>query len=31
MDMKLTALDLVSTSNPELAASADRLRTMLTA
>ncbi len=27
MDMKLTALDLVSTSDPELAASADRLRT----
>lgn len=31
MNMKLTALELVSTSNPELAASADRLRKMLTA
>jgi hypothetical protein len=30
MDMKLTALELVSTPDSELAASADRLRKMLT-
>ncbi len=31
MDMSLTALELVSTRDPELAANADRLREMFTA